>query len=118
MYLCGQSPIFVELPLGYPVNVEYHIQSQFCEGVLQLFEIERALVFVFGGVDDTRGEDGAGDVQIDDAAVGLSIAQLLYAATGQVGQQRSHPLENCGFAGCDGGVGLGVTALDLLLTHR
>ena len=64
------------------MDVKCHIDSQFCERILQLFEIESALVVVFGAVDDPRGEDGSGDVDIDDTAVCLSVAQLLYAAAG------------------------------------
>ena len=64
------------------MDVECQIESQFCERILQLFEIESALVVVFGAVDDPRGEDGAGGVDIDDTAVCLSVAQLLYAVTG------------------------------------
>ena len=81
--LAGEGPIFVELALGDAVDVEGDVESKFGEGGLELFEVESVLIFVLRSEDDPRGKDAAGGVEVDEAAVGFPITQLLDAAADQ-----------------------------------
>jgi hypothetical protein len=87
--LGGECPVLVEFALGDSVDVEGYIDLEFSECDLQLFEVDAVLVLVLGGEDDPRGEDGPWAVEVDEAAVGLSVAELFDGGPGggEVGQQ-------------------------------